>query len=60
MRRQHFGDQRLELFHHGVADFAAFFFGQRLLQRAALVHGGGGDHAAFVRDPSETRKFAQG
>ena len=38
----------LEFFHHGVGDFAAFFLGERFLQGAALVHGGGGDDAALV------------
>ena len=42
----------LELFHHGVGDVAAFFLGERFLQRAALVHGGGGDDAAVVGDLS--------
>ena len=48
----------LEFFHHGVGDFAAFFLGQRLLQRAALVHGSGGDDAAFVGDFLESGKFS--
>ena len=60
MRGENFGDQGLEFFHHGVGDFAAFFFGQRFLQGAALVHGSGGDDAAFVGDFSETGKFARG
>ena len=60
MRRQNFRDQRFEFFHHGVGDFAAFFFGERFLQGAALIHGGGGDDAAFVRDFLESGKFAGG
>ena len=60
VRRQNFGDQRLEFFHHGVVDFAAFFFGKRFLQRAALVHGCGGDDAAIVGDFLESGKFARG
>ena len=57
MRGQDLGDQRLEFFHHGVADFAAFFLGERLLQRAALVHGGGGDDAPLVRHPLQSGEF---
>ncbi len=60
MRGENFGDQRLEFFHHGVGDFAAFFLGQRFLQGAALVHGSGGNDAAFVGDFLETGKFARG
>ncbi len=58
VRGENLGDQRLEFFHHGVADFAAFFLGQRFLQRAALIHGGGGDDAAFVGDFLQTGQFA--
>ena len=50
VRGQDFGDQRLEFFHHGVGDVAAFFFGERFLQRAALIHGGSGNDAAAVRN----------
>ena len=53
-------DQGFEFFHHGVGDFAAFFLGQRFLQRAALVHGSGGDDAAFVGDFFEAGEFARG
>src|SRR5208282_1575127 len=45
---ENFGDQRLEFFHQGIVDFAAFFLGQRFLQGTALVHGGRRDDAAFV------------
>jgi hypothetical protein len=48
--RQHLGDEDLELFHLMIADVGAAFLGERLLQRSALVHCGGGDHAAIVRD----------
>ena len=60
MRRQHFADQHLEFFHHFVRDGRAFFLGERLLQRAALVHGGGGDHATFVRYCLHSGEFAGG
>ena len=60
MRGENFGNQRFEFFHHGVGDFAAFFLGQRFLQRAALVHGSGRDDAAFVGDFFEAGKFARG
>src|SRR5262249_50082611 len=60
VRRQHFGDQRLELFHHGVGDVAAFFLGERFLQRAALVDGGGGDDAAIVGNFLQSGKFSGG
>src|ERR1700730_9393267 len=60
MRRQNFGDQRLEFFHHGVADFAALFLAEGFLQRAALIHRRGGDYTFFVGNFSETRKFARG
>ncbi len=50
VRRQHFGDERLELLDVVVADVAALFLGERLLQRSALVHGRRGDDAAVVRN----------
>src|SRR4029077_7962862 len=59
MRRQNFGNENFEFFHHGVGDFATFFLGQGFLQGAALVHGSGSDHAAFVGDFLETGKFAR-
>ncbi len=52
--------QSLELFHHGVVDFPTLFFAQRFLQRAALIHCCRRNHAAFIRNLSETRKFARG
>ena len=50
MRRENFCDQRLEFFHHGVANFATFFFGQRFLQRPALIHSSSRDHASRIGD----------
>jgi len=38
MRRENFGDQRLEFFHQCVADFPTLFLSQSLLQRPPLVH----------------------
>src|SRR3954470_10735239 len=43
-----------------VADIAAFFFGEGFLQRAALIHGGGGNHAAGVADGLHAGKFSRG
>jgi hypothetical protein len=48
VRRQHFRDERFELLHHRVVDVAALFLGQRLLQRAALIHRGCRDDAAAI------------
>src|SRR5947209_3132315 len=48
VRRQNFAHQYLELFHHGVVDVRALLFGQRFLQRAALVHCCGGNHTSLV------------
>ena len=50
MRGKNFRDQGFELFHHLIVDFAALFLGEGFLQRTALVHSGGCDNAAFVRD----------
>ena len=50
MRSENFGDQRLEFFHQGSADLAAFFLGQRFLQGTALVHGGRRDDATLGGD----------
>ena len=44
----------------GVGDLAAFFFGERFLQGAALVHGGGGDDAAIVGNTFQAGQFAGG
>ena len=60
MRSQYFGHQYFELFHHGVADFPALFFGERFLQRSALIHRRRRNHSAFIRYFSKTRKFARG
>ena len=49
VRRQHLGDEDLELLHLAVADLAALLLGERLLQRSALIHRRGGDDAALVR-----------
>ena len=51
MRRQHLADRHLEFAHHFGRDFLdshAARGGQRFLQTAALIHGGGGDDAALV------------
>src|SRR5205085_1302878 len=36
----------------------ALFFGQGLLQRTALIHGGGGDYTTFVGNGFQTGKFS--
>ena len=48
----------LELLEILVADGAAALLGERLLQRAALIHGGGRDHAAIVRHRLHACEFA--
>ncbi len=48
VRSQNFRHGDLELAHHFIRDLTlvdAFAGGQRFLQAASLVHGGGGDHA---------------
>ena len=56
---QHLGHERLELFHLAIADLAAFFLRERLLQRAALVHGRRRNHAALVRDGLHSCQLAR-
>ncbi len=58
MRGENLRYQSLEFFHHGVGDGRALFLGQRFLQRAALVHGGGSDDATIVRNSLEPLEFA--
>src|SRR5208282_3451801 len=60
MGRQHLAHQYLEFFHHFIGDGRALFLGKRLLQRAALVHGSGGDYATFIRYSVHSSKFARG
>ena len=60
VRGEHLADQRFEFFHHGIGYFAALFLGQRFLQGAALIHGGGGDDAACVGNVFEAGQFARG
>ena len=60
MRRQNFGHQRLKFFHHGVVNFAAFFFGQGLLQRSALVHRCRGNYAAIIGHLFQSSQFSRG
>ncbi len=51
VRRQDLRNRRLELNHHCVRDLVdadAFTRGDGLLQRTALVHGRGGNHAALI------------
>ncbi len=59
VRRQHFRDDRLEVFHLAVADGAAAFLGERLLKRSPLIHGGGGNHAARVRNGLHAGQFSR-
>ena len=59
VRRQHFRDDRLELFHLAVADGAAAFLGERLLQGSPLIHGSGGNHAARVRNGLHAGQFSR-
>src|SRR5581483_1233426 len=52
VRSQNFGDRRLELGHHVRRDLIlrnAFGRRNHFLQAAALVHGGGRNHAVLVR-----------
>ncbi len=44
------GDEGLELFKVVGVSGGSALLGKRLLERAALVHGGGGDDAAVVGD----------
>ena len=55
-----FGDKSLEFFHHRVGNFAAFFFGERLLQRTTLIHGSGSNDSALVRHSFQPLQFARG
>src|SRR6185437_10105595 len=58
---QYRGDEGLEFFQRGGRDGGgAGFLRQRFLQRAALIHGGGGDYAALVRDRLEAGQLAGG
>src|SRR5439155_6616852 len=59
VRRKNLRYQRLELFHHGIINFAAFFFGKRFLQRAALIHGPCGDNAAIVGNSLNASQLAR-
>ena len=59
VRRKNLRYQRLELFHHGIINFAAFFFGKRFLQRAALIHGRCGDDAAIIGDTLKSIQFSR-
>src|SRR2546430_13332582 len=58
MWRQHLTHQNLEFFHHFVGDGRALLLGERLLQRASLVHGSSGNHSAFVRYGLYSGEFA--
>ena len=55
--RQHLGHQDLELLEFLGADLAALLLGQRFLQRPALIHGRGGNHAARIRHRLHSRKL---
>src|ERR1700759_3348121 len=56
---EHRGDEGLELFERtGWNRGGAGFLRERLLEGAALIHGGGGDDAAVVRDSIEARELA--
>ena len=55
-----FGDEGLELFEVVGVGGGAALFGEGLLERAALVHGGGGDDAAFGGDGFESGEFTWG
>ncbi len=51
VRRENARDRGLELLEHGGGDVLfvdALFLGDGALERAALVHGGRGDHAALI------------
>ena len=52
------GDERLELFQIMAGGGSSALFGEGLLQRAALVHGGGGDNAARVGDGLQACEFS--
>ena len=57
---QNFRHQRFEFDQRVVVDRGAFFLGQRLLQGTALIHGGGGNHAAFIGEGFHAGQFAGG
>src|SRR5437016_13333642 len=48
---KHFSNDALEVIEHTLRDIGhALFFGTSLLQRSALVHGGGSNYAARIGD----------
>ena len=57
---ENFRHQRLEFRQRMGVDGSAFFLGQRLLQRTALIHGGGGNDAAFIGEGFHAGQFAGG
>ena len=63
MRRENAAHRHLELAHHRRRDFVnlhAAERGKRLLQIAALIHGGGGDDATLVGERLHALQFAGG
>jgi len=57
---QDIGDLNLELLKVVRTRLAATLLGNRLLQRAALVHGSSGDDAAHIGDGLKACKFSWG
>ncbi len=57
---QHIRHQRLEVFQVLACGGRSALLGQRLLQRSALVHGGGRNHAALIRDGLQSCEFSGG
>ena len=54
------GDEGLEDFEVVGVGGGSALLGEGLLERAALVHGGGGDHAAVVGDGFQSCEFSWG
>jgi hypothetical protein len=55
------GDEGFEFFEGRVGDVGySFFFGEGFLQRTALVHRSGGDHAPLIRYGFQSGQFSGG
>ncbi len=59
-RGEDLGDEGLELLEVVGVGGGAALLGERLLEGAALVHGGGGDDAALVGDGFQSGEFTWG
>jgi hypothetical protein len=58
--RKNFRDEQFELFEIVRICCGAALFGEGLLKRAALVHGGCGDDTALIRDSFQSGEFTWG